>query len=120
MKNYFEHASSVVFGCMGLGGEWAASSYSSEHVKQANNAIEAALNTLEFQLRESINKGWNSIEVSKYEKFNNIENNAAEYPKRAEKILENMKTHARMLGEDSSYYNDPKYGEEYKNILNEQ
>ncbi len=44
MKNYFEHASSVVFGCMGLGGEWAASSYSSEHVKQANNAIEAALN----------------------------------------------------------------------------
>ena len=75
---------------------------------------------LESQLRESINKGWNSIEVSKYEKFNNIENNAAEYPKRAEKILENMKTHARMLGEDSSYYNDPKYGEEYKNILNEQ
>ena len=38
---------------------------------------------LESQLRESINKGWNSIEVSKYEKFNNIENNAAEYSKRA-------------------------------------
>ena len=75
---------------------------------------------LESQLRESINKGWNSIEVSKYEKFNNIENNDAEYSKRAEKRLENMKTHARMLGEDSSWFNDPKYGEEYRNILNEQ
>ena len=75
---------------------------------------------LECQLRESINKGWNSIEVSKYEKFNNIENNAAEYSKRAEKRLENMKTHAHMLGKDSSYFNDPKYSEEYRNILKEQ
>ena len=57
---------------------------------------------LESQLRESINKGWNSIEVSKYEKFNNIENITAEYSKRAEKRLENMKTHAHMLGKDSS------------------
>ncbi|ABM72435.1 Hypothetical protein P9515_12281 [Prochlorococcus marinus str. MIT 9515] len=39
-----------------------------------------------------------SLEVSKYEKFNNTENNTAEYSKRAEKRLENMKTHARMLG----------------------
>mgnify|MGYP006237154737 FL=1 len=30
-----------------------------------------------------------------------------------------MKTHARMLGEDSSWFNDPKYGEEYRNILKE-
>ena len=75
---------------------------------------------LESQLQESINKGWNSIEVSKYEKFNNIENNAAEYSKRAEKRLENMMTHAHMLGKDSSWFNDPKYGEEYRNILNEQ
>ena len=74
---------------------------------------------LESQLRESINKGWNSIEVSKYEKFNNIENNDAEYSKRAEKRLENMKTHAYMLGKDSSWFNDPKYGEEYRNILKE-
>tara|TARA_A100001388_G_C28741956_1_gene487353 strand:+ start:331 stop:477 length:147 start_codon:yes stop_codon:yes gene_type:complete len=29
---------------------------------------------IESKLRESINKGWNSIEVSKYEKFNHIEN----------------------------------------------
>ncbi len=72
---------------------------------------------LESQLRESINKGWNSIEVSKYEKFNNIENTTAEYSQRAEKRLENMKTHAHMLGEDSSWFNDPKYGEEYKKIL---
>ena len=75
---------------------------------------------LESQLRESVNKGWNSIEVIKYEKFNNIENNTVEYSKRAEKRLENMKTHAHMLGKDSSYFNDPKYSEEYRNILKEQ
>ena len=75
---------------------------------------------LESQLRESINKGWNSIELIKYEKFNNIENNTVEYSKRAEKRLENMKTHAHMLGKDSSWFNDPKYGEEYRNILKEQ
>ena len=75
---------------------------------------------LESQLRESINKGWNSIEVSKYEKFNHIENNTAEYSQRAEKRLENMKTHARMLGKDSSWFNDPEYGEEYKKILIEE
>ena len=28
-----------------------------------------------------------------------------------------MKAHARMLGKDSSWFNDPKYGEEYRNIL---
>ncbi|MFS1703297.1 aldo/keto reductase [Aestuariibacter sp. GS-14] len=43
MKHYFEHASSVVFGCMGLGGEWAADAYTAEHVKQATIAVEAAL-----------------------------------------------------------------------------
>ena len=74
---------------------------------------------IESKLRESINKGWNSIEVSKYEKFNNIENNDAEYSKRAEKRLENMKTHAHILGKDSSWFNDTKYGEEYRNILKE-
>ena len=30
-----------------------------------------------------------------------------------------MKTHAHMLGKDSSWFNDPKYGEEYRNILKE-
>ena len=39
---------------------------------------------LESQLRESINKGWNSIEVSKYEKFNNIENTTAGYSESSE------------------------------------
>ena len=29
-------------------------------------------------------------------------------------------THAHMLGKDSSWFNDPKYGEEYRNILKEQ
>ena len=74
-------------------------------------------NILESQLRESINKGWNSIEVSKYEKFNNIENKTAEYSKRAEKRLENMEIHARMLGKKSTWFNDPIFGDDYKRIL---
>ena len=72
---------------------------------------------LESQLRESINKGWNSIEVSKYEKFNNIENTTAEYSERSEKRFENMKIHARIFGKSSSWYNDPRYGDDYKKIL---
>ena len=28
-----------------------------------------------------------------------------------------MKIHARHFGENSSWFNDPKYGEEYKKIL---
>ena len=48
------------------------------------------------------------------------ENNTAEYSQRAEKRLENMKIHARTFGKDSSWFNDPKYGEEYRNILIEQ
>ena len=31
-----------------------------------------------------------------------------------------MKTHVHMLGENSSQFNEPKYGEEYRNILKEQ
>ncbi len=31
-----------------------------------------------------------------------------------------MQAHARMLGKDSTWFNDPKYGEEYRNILKEQ
>ncbi len=49
-----------------------------------------------------------------------ILNNTAEYSQRAEKRLKNMKAHARMLGKDSSWLNEPKYGEEYRNILKEQ
>ena len=72
---------------------------------------------LESQLRESINKGFNSIEVSKYEKFNNIDNNAAEYSDSDEKRLENMNIHARTFGESSSYFNDPEFSDIYKEIL---
>ena len=77
-------------------------------------------NILESQLKESIGKGWNSIEVSKYEKFNNIEHKEVESKERDEKRFENMKIHARHFGENSSWFNDPKYGEEYQNILKEQ
>ena len=72
---------------------------------------------IESQLQESINKGWNSIEVSKYEKFNNIERKDLDSKKRDEKRLENMKIHIRMLGENSSWFYDKKYGEEYRKLL---
>ena len=67
--------------------------------------------------KESINRGWNSIEVSKYEKFNNIERKDVDSQKRDEKRLENMKIHVRMLGEKSSWFNDQKYREEYRKLL---
>ena len=72
---------------------------------------------LESQLKESINKGWNSIEVSKFEKFNNIENKDFDSKKSDEKRFENMKIHARHFGENSSWLHDKKYGDLYKKML---
>ena len=74
-------------------------------------------NAIESQLKESINKGWNSIEVSKYEKFNKIEHKEVDSKEREEKRFENMKIHARYFGENSSWFNDNKYGKKYKEIL---
>jgi predicted oxidoreductase len=37
------NASRLVLGCMGLGGEWDSSPVTSEHIKQAHAAVEAAL-----------------------------------------------------------------------------
>lgn len=43
VQHYFEHASQLVFGCMGLGGDWTSSNYESTHVKHAEIAVNAAL-----------------------------------------------------------------------------
>ena len=37
--------------------------------------------------------------------------------KKNEKRLENMKIHTRYFGENSSWFNDNKYGKKYKEIL---
>ena len=34
----------LVYGCMGLGGDWSAEPYSSAHVDEAAAAVEAAMN----------------------------------------------------------------------------
>ena len=43
--NYFEHASRIVLGCMGFGGEWDHQPYSKEDVQQMHTALDAALDS---------------------------------------------------------------------------
>ncbi|MBR9728545.1 aldo/keto reductase family oxidoreductase [Shewanella intestini] len=43
IRRYLPHASSIVFGCMGLGGSWNAVAYTAEQVNQANRVIDSAL-----------------------------------------------------------------------------
>ena len=43
LQHYFPHASQLVYGCMAIGGVWNTSPLSSEQQKQADHAINAAL-----------------------------------------------------------------------------
>lgn len=43
LSQYFDDVSRIALGCMGFGGDWNASGYEPEHVKQMHNAIDAAL-----------------------------------------------------------------------------
>lgn len=43
MQTYFPTASKLVYGCMGLGGSWDNSPISADHVRQAREIIETAL-----------------------------------------------------------------------------
>ncbi|NKF50867.1 aldo/keto reductase [Shewanella sp. WXL01] len=43
IQTLFPHASSLVYGCMGLGGSWSDEPYQSTHVKQAQQVIDCAL-----------------------------------------------------------------------------
>lgn len=43
LSKYVNHCSPLVFGCMGLGGDWDTPHYDVAHVRQAHSAIDAAL-----------------------------------------------------------------------------
>ncbi|WJG09825.1 aldo/keto reductase [Aliiglaciecola sp. LCG003] len=43
LHNYFPGARPIAYGCMGLGGGWDQSPYQPEHVAQAHNIVDAAL-----------------------------------------------------------------------------
>lgn len=43
LKHIFPRVSPIVYGCMGLGGSWNSNTVSAEHVKQAHEVIDVAL-----------------------------------------------------------------------------
>ena len=43
LSHYFPNASKLVYGCMGLGGDWDSSPVTREHYTQARDVIETAL-----------------------------------------------------------------------------
>ena len=43
LQQYIEKSSRLVFGCMGLGGNWDDPNYGADHIKQAHLAIDTAL-----------------------------------------------------------------------------
>lgn len=43
LQHYFPHASQLVYGCMAIGGQWDSSSLSQDEQKQAEHAVQAAL-----------------------------------------------------------------------------
>ena len=43
LEDYFADASRLVYGCMGLGGDWDSSPVTAAHIKQAEDVIETAL-----------------------------------------------------------------------------
>ncbi len=43
LKTIFPHSSRLVYGCMGLGGSWDTTTYDHSHVKQAEEAINTAI-----------------------------------------------------------------------------
>ncbi|MFA3792762.1 aldo/keto reductase family oxidoreductase [Aliiglaciecola sp. SL4] len=45
LNSYFPSMSPISLGCMGLGGTWGKAPFESKHVKQAHNAVDAALET---------------------------------------------------------------------------
>ena len=71
------------------------------------------------QLDQAQRKGWNSIDCLKYEQFNKVEV-LEENPEVTElKRIENMRINARSFGKGSTWINDPKYKNQYLEILKE-
>ena len=74
--------------------------------------------SLHSQLNQAISKGWNSIDILNFEKFNMVESKANKTQAITEKRIENMKIHAKAFGIKSIYYEDENFKAEYKKLLN--
>ena len=76
--------------------------------------------SLNLQLNQALSKGWNSIDILNYEKFNKIESETNKTYEITEKRIENMKIHVKSFGKKSIYYEDEKFKAEYRKLLLEE
>ncbi len=72
------------------------------------------------QLNQACSKGWNSIDILNFEKFNKVESEVNKSFAITEKRIENMKIHAKAFGINSSYYEDERFKTEYIKLLKEE
>ena len=72
------------------------------------------------QLNQACSKGWNSIDILNFEKFNNVESEVQKSFAITEKRIENMKIHAKAFGVNSIYYEDERFKAEYIKLLNKE
>ncbi len=68
------------------------------------------------QLKQAIGKGWQSIELTKYEQFNDVIEAGTESVEEEAKRLENMRIHAKTSGATSSWMTS-KHSKQYEEIL---
>ena len=73
--------------------------------------------SLHSQLNQAISKGWNSIDILNFEKFNMVESKSNKSQAITEKRIENMKIHAKAFGIKSIYYEDENFKNEYIKLL---
>ena len=69
------------------------------------------------QLNQACSKGWNSIDIYNYEKFNKAESEEYKSQSLTEKRIENMRIHAKAFGVNSIYYEDERFRAEYRKLL---
>ena len=68
------------------------------------------------QLKQAIGKGWQSIELTKYEQFNDVIEAGTESVEEEAKRLENMRIHAKTSGATSTWMTS-KHSKQYEEIL---
>ena len=75
------------------------------------------IKTFRNSLKSKVGKGWNSIDIVNYEKFNKVDSEVNKSKALSEKRIENMKIHAKAWGKESPYYHDPTFMNAYKKLL---
>ena len=68
------------------------------------------------RLKKAIGKGWQSIELTKYEQFNDVIEAGTESVEEEAKSLENMRIHAKTSGATSTWMTS-KHSKQYEEIL---